>query len=87
MHGPIKVNPVLCKWATLCSFCRTSQWLVCQVQRIHMLGFYFRGSSDIRFNLMAVVADRRLAYDQKLSTLRANKQVILDALEQVSKIL
>ena len=47
----------------------------------------YRGSSDIRFNLMAVVADRRIAYEQRLGTLRANKQIILDALEQVSGLI
>ena len=42
------------------------------------------GSSDIRFNLMAVVGDRCQSYEQKLETLKNNKQIILDALDQVS---
>ncbi|XP_038066951.1 ubiquitin carboxyl-terminal hydrolase calypso-like [Patiria miniata] len=41
------------------------------------------GSSDIRFNLMAVVGDRCQSYEQKLDTLKNNKQIILDALDQL----
>lgn len=39
---------------------------------------------DIRFNLMAVVPDRRIAYEQKLRTLKINRQIVLEALQQVS---
>lgn len=39
---------------------------------------------DIRFNLMAVVPDRRQVYEQKLKTLKTNRQIVLEALQQVS---
>jgi len=38
---------------------------------------------DIRYNLMAVVPDRRLQYEQKLKMLRTNRATILEALRQV----
>jgi len=41
---------------------------------------------DIRFNLMAVVPDRRQQYEQKLKTLKTNRQIVLEALQQVSMI-
>lgn len=41
---------------------------------------------DIRFNLMAVVPDRRLAITHKLKMLKTNKQIVLDALQQLVKI-
>lgn len=42
--------------------------------------------NEIRFNLMAVVPDRRLAIQHKLKMLRTNKQIVLDALQQIMKI-
>lgn len=39
------------------------------------------GSHDIRYNLMAVVPDRRVAYLSKLNTLKANRHIVLEALE------
>lgn len=41
---------------------------------------------DIRFNLMAVVPDRRLAITHKLKMLKTNKQIVLDALQQLMKM-
>lgn len=41
---------------------------------------------DIRFNLMAVVPDRRLAITHKLKMLKTNKQIVLDALQQLMKL-
>ncbi|XP_054925080.1 ubiquitin carboxyl-terminal hydrolase calypso [Dermacentor andersoni] len=41
------------------------------------------GGGDIRFNLMAVVPDRRQAYEQKLRTLRTNRGIVLEALQQM----
>ncbi|GAB6020021.1 hypothetical protein CHUAL_002771 [Chamberlinius hualienensis] len=41
---------------------------------------------DIRFNLMAVVPDRKLAYEQKLKTLKINRQIVLEALQQLVKV-
>lgn len=41
---------------------------------------------DIRFNLMAVVPDRRLAITYKLKMLKTNRQIVLDALQQLMKI-
>uniref|UniRef100_A0A8C1DKY1 Ubiquitin carboxyl-terminal hydrolase n=1 Tax=Cyprinus carpio carpio TaxID=630221 RepID=A0A8C1DKY1_CYPCA len=38
---------------------------------------------DIRFNLMAVVTDRRIKYESKLEILKRNKQIILEGLQQV----
>ena len=38
---------------------------------------------DIRYNLMAVVPDRRLLFEQKLRTLKTNRQIILEALQKV----
>lgn len=40
---------------------------------------------DIRFNLMAVVPDRRMKYESKLHTLKMNRQTVLEALQQVGK--
>ncbi|KAJ8958684.1 hypothetical protein NQ318_016410 [Aromia moschata] len=42
--------------------------------------------NEIRFNLMAVVPDRRLAIQHKLKMLRTNKQIVLDALQHLIKI-
>ncbi|KAL4226475.1 Ubiquitin carboxyl-terminal hydrolase bap1 [Mactra antiquata] len=41
---------------------------------------------DIRFNLMAVVPDKVSLYQQKLSTLKTNRQIVLDALQQMIKV-
>ncbi|GFY55470.1 ubiquitin carboxyl-terminal hydrolase BAP1 [Trichonephila inaurata madagascariensis] len=41
---------------------------------------------DIRFNLMAVVPDRRIAYEHKLRTLKTNRQIVLEALQQLVKL-
>ncbi|XP_058791059.1 ubiquitin carboxyl-terminal hydrolase calypso isoform X2 [Phymastichus coffea] len=41
---------------------------------------------DIRFNLMAVVPDRRLAISHKLTMLRTNRQIVLEALQQLVKL-
>ncbi|KAJ8983247.1 hypothetical protein NQ317_008857 [Molorchus minor] len=42
--------------------------------------------NEIRFNLMAVVPDRRLAIQHKLKMLRTNRQIVLDALQHLFKI-
>ncbi|XP_030750240.1 ubiquitin carboxyl-terminal hydrolase calypso-like [Sitophilus oryzae] len=42
--------------------------------------------NEIRFNLMAVVSDRRLAIQHKLKMLRTNKQRVVDALQQIVKV-
>ncbi|XP_050311867.1 ubiquitin carboxyl-terminal hydrolase calypso isoform X2 [Anthonomus grandis grandis] len=42
--------------------------------------------NEIRFNLMAVVPDRRLAIQHKLKMLRTNKQIVLDAIQQIIRI-
>ena len=39
---------------------------------------------DIRFNLMAVVPDRRIKYETRLHVLKVNRQTVLEALQQVS---
>lgn len=39
--------------------------------------------SDIRFNLMAVVPDKRLAITHKLNMLKTNRQIVLEALQLV----
>ncbi|XP_067125970.1 ubiquitin carboxyl-terminal hydrolase calypso isoform X2 [Centruroides vittatus] len=41
---------------------------------------------DVRFNLMAVVPDRRIAYEQKLRILKTNRQIVLEALQQLVKL-
>ncbi|XP_069693505.1 ubiquitin carboxyl-terminal hydrolase calypso isoform X2 [Periplaneta americana] len=41
---------------------------------------------DIRFNLMAVVPDRRLALTHKLKMLKTNRQIVLEALQQLVKL-
>lgn len=43
------------------------------------------GGGDIRFNLMAVVPDRRQAYEHKLRTLRTNRGIVLEALQQMMR--
>ncbi|XP_064483475.1 ubiquitin carboxyl-terminal hydrolase BAP1-like [Ornithodoros turicata] len=43
------------------------------------------GGGDIRFNLMAVVPDRRQAYEQKLKTLKTNRAIVLEALQQMMR--
>ncbi|KAH0809163.1 ubiquitin carboxyl-terminal hydrolase calypso [Tenebrio molitor] len=42
--------------------------------------------SEIRFNLMAVVPDRRLAIHHKLKMLKTNRQIVLDALKHLVKV-
>lgn len=39
--------------------------------------------NDIRFNLMAVVPDKRLALTHKLKMLKTNRQIVLDALQHL----
>lgn len=41
--------------------------------------------NDIRFNLMAVVPDKRLAISHKLTLLKANRTIVLEVLEKLSK--
>lgn len=41
---------------------------------------------DIRFNLMAVVPERRIAYEQKLKTLKTNRRIVMEALQQLVKL-
>ncbi|KAJ1109540.1 hypothetical protein NDU88_006900 [Pleurodeles waltl] len=41
---------------------------------------------DIRFNLMAVVPDRRLKYECKLNVLKMNRQTVLEALQQLIRL-
>lgn len=41
---------------------------------------------DIRFNLMAVVPDRRMKYESKLHILKMNRQTVLEALQQVRQL-
>ncbi|XP_055386808.1 ubiquitin carboxyl-terminal hydrolase calypso [Condylostylus longicornis] len=43
------------------------------------------GEQDIRFNLMAVVSDRRIALTHKLKMLRTNKQIISATLQKLLK--
>lgn len=38
---------------------------------------------DIRFNLMAVVPDRRMKYESKLEILKKNRQTVLEGLQKV----
>uniref|UniRef100_A0A8C2KF17 ubiquitinyl hydrolase 1 n=1 Tax=Cyprinus carpio TaxID=7962 RepID=A0A8C2KF17_CYPCA len=41
---------------------------------------------DIRFNLMAVVPDRRMKYEYKLDILKQNRQIVLEGLQQVIRM-
>lgn len=41
------------------------------------------GEQDIRFNLMAVVPDRRISISHKLSILRRNKEIVEEALDKL----
>ena len=41
------------------------------------------GEQDIRFNLMAVVPDRRISIAHKLKILRTNKEIVTEALEKL----
>jgi ubiquitin carboxyl-terminal hydrolase BAP1 len=41
------------------------------------------GEQDIRFNLMAVVPDRRISITHKLKNLRRNKEIVEEALEKL----
>ncbi|KAK3103085.1 hypothetical protein FSP39_016344 [Pinctada imbricata] len=41
---------------------------------------------DIRFNLMAVVPDKRSLYEHKLATLKTNRQIVLETLQQMVKV-
>uniref|UniRef100_A0A8C1RUV2 ubiquitinyl hydrolase 1 n=1 Tax=Cyprinus carpio TaxID=7962 RepID=A0A8C1RUV2_CYPCA len=41
---------------------------------------------DIRFNLMAVVPDRRIKYEYKLDILKQNRQIVLEGLQQVIRM-
>ncbi|RWS24024.1 ubiquitin carboxyl-terminal hydrolase calypso-like protein [Leptotrombidium deliense] len=43
------------------------------------------GSHDIRYNLMAVVPDRRIMYLNKLNNLKTNRHIVLEALEQMMR--
>nr|XP_025038214.1 ubiquitin carboxyl-terminal hydrolase BAP1 [Pelodiscus sinensis] len=41
---------------------------------------------DIRFNLMAVVPDRRMKYEARLHVLKMNRQTVLEALQQLIRV-
>ncbi|XP_006252669.1 ubiquitin carboxyl-terminal hydrolase BAP1 isoform X2 [Rattus norvegicus] len=41
---------------------------------------------DIRFNLMAVVPDRRVKYEARLHVLKGNRQTVLEALQQLIRV-
>ena len=41
------------------------------------------GEQDIRFNLMAVVPDRRISISHKLKILRRNKEIVEEALDKL----
>lgn len=41
---------------------------------------------DIRFNLMAVVPDKRIAISHKLTMLKTNRQIVVEALQQLVKL-
>ncbi|XP_061640398.1 ubiquitin carboxyl-terminal hydrolase BAP1 isoform X2 [Phyllopteryx taeniolatus] len=41
---------------------------------------------DIRFNLMAVVPDRRMKYESKLEVLKKNRQTILEGLQKMIRL-
>lgn len=41
---------------------------------------------DIRFNLMAVVPDRRIKYETRLHVLKVNRQTVLEALQQLIRV-
>ncbi|KAJ7999723.1 hypothetical protein DPEC_G00197370 [Dallia pectoralis] len=41
---------------------------------------------DIRFNLMAVVPDRRVKYESKLEILKRNRQTVLEGLQQLIRV-
>ncbi|XP_036389222.1 ubiquitin carboxyl-terminal hydrolase BAP1 [Megalops cyprinoides] len=41
---------------------------------------------DIRFNLMAVVPDRRMKYEAKLEILKKNRQTVLEGLQQLIRM-
>lgn len=41
------------------------------------------GTGDIRFNLMAVVSDRRIGIERKLKMLKTNQAIVMAALEKV----
>uniref|UniRef100_A0A673ZZ25 ubiquitinyl hydrolase 1 n=1 Tax=Salmo trutta TaxID=8032 RepID=A0A673ZZ25_SALTR len=41
---------------------------------------------DIRFNLMAVVPDRRVKYESKLEILKRNRQMVLEGLQQLIRV-
>ncbi|XP_061908231.1 ubiquitin carboxyl-terminal hydrolase BAP1-like [Entelurus aequoreus] len=41
---------------------------------------------DIRFNLMAVVPDRRMKYESKLGVLKKNRQTILEGLQKMIRL-
>lgn len=43
-------------------------------------------AGDIRFNLMAVVPDKRLAITHKLNMLKTNRQIVVEALQQLVKL-
>lgn len=44
------------------------------------------GTGDIRFNLMAVVPDRRIAIQHKLKMLKTNQAIVTAALEKIVKV-
>lgn len=45
--------------------------------------FFSEPYHDIRFNLMAVVPDRRMKYESKLEILKRNRQTVLEGLQKV----
>lgn len=67
-HGPWKENE---DW--------TDKFRITMEERLGISS----GEQDIRFNLMAVVPDRRIAITQKLKTLNINKNIVTATLEKL----
>lgn len=67
-HGPWKENE---DW--------TSKFRCTMAERLGISS----GEQDIRFNLMAVVPDRRIGITHKLKMLRTNKAIVTSALEKI----
>ena len=73
-HGPIEAGV---EWSE--KFCKIITARI--AQETQNSNSADAGAHDIRYNLMAVVPDRRVQYLSKLNTLRSNRHIVLEAIE------
>jgi ubiquitin carboxyl-terminal hydrolase calypso len=79
-HGPIEDNE---DWSE--KFRRVITQRLTQETQCNRFSDGQSSKHDIRYNLMAVVPDRRVTYLNKLNILKTNRHIVLEALERIMR--